>query len=109
MLFDMQADQIVDLVWVLIGHQAASDLDMSLCRSDRLRTISLESAPNAVDVERRTHPETLECGVIGFAGRINDTAPTEKGFLIERHVLDISDLLFGDRADLIVETFDGHL
>src|ERR1035437_4094164 len=55
------------LLRVLVGHQTAADLGMGVSRDDCLWPFALETAPDAVNVQRRASAAALQRGEAGLA------------------------------------------
>src|SRR4051794_19467935 len=59
-LVQVAADELLDLLRLLVRHEATADLRRGARGDDRLSALVLEAAGDAVAVERRPRPGALE-------------------------------------------------
>ncbi len=66
-LLDVRRGLAVDLARGLVGDQAHRDLGVGLGGDHGLGALAGEAGPDAVDVQRGSHPDPLERRIAGLA------------------------------------------
>src|SRR5580704_9023085 len=99
------AEQLEDLVGILIRNQSKANFGDSLGRDDGLRSGSGKSARDAVNLDRRPRPDALQHRVARFAGQSASAHFAAQEFrLVKRKALPAFALHGSWRRDIIVHT-----
>src|SRR5262245_26932950 len=106
-LDDVVAQRLEQLLAVLVRHQPAAQLRVSVGRDDRLRALAGEATPDAVHVERRADAGALEDREAGLAidERCDPDLAPER-LLVERQAADLEAVLLRGWEDAGVEARD---
>src|SRR4051794_27770105 len=108
MLLRVAFDQIEDVLGILIGDEAAGDLEVGFARSHSLRAIAHEPAPNAVEIDGRARALTLQRGVAGLAPKGVRSGLAEEIIVRNAARRELVPLFLGEWSDLVVKAFNGN-